>query len=243
MKMIVTITGPSASGKSVLERKLRGKFGYAVAKGTTTRPPRKEELENSSLYNFVSDEEYDQLLRDGQFVEYVVINNYRYGITKQAMDDAFAESNTVVMILNPAALAMTQIYYQNDPEVGIVSFFIDTDVDIRIQRLMRRHIEDVERVIAVKSDNIMRSAATVLENTLSRIDYTDETESTWIDELVYDHTFDGFTAENELQVIDQIECRKNHKKREMERGALGTIEMVTDGENIDRDYFTLWTGG
>lgn len=205
IKTIVTLTGPSASGKSTLERMLRDKFGYAVAKGTTTRPPRAEELTDGSLYIFVDDDEYNRLLKERQFVEYVTINNYRYGITKEAMDEAFEESNTIVMILNPPALAQTRNYYRGDPDTLIVSFFINTPRDVRMRRIVNRHIETITHILEEDGVDIPNEVTKCCELTASRIRYTDEVESNWIKESLYHDIIKSFGLGTEDHAINTIE--------------------------------------
>lgn len=76
---LVLIIGPSGVGKSVILKRLRERHPELhFPKSATTRARRQGE--GSDLYNFVSDEEFDQLDQDGKILESAVVHGgARYG--------------------------------------------------------------------------------------------------------------------------------------------------------------------
>jgi guanylate kinase/dTMP kinase len=83
---LVLIAGPSGSGKNtVLERLLLNRADrrwYSVS--STTRPPRSGE-EDGQDYHFISDDEFDLMVRTDGFLEYANYAGFRYGTPRDAV--------------------------------------------------------------------------------------------------------------------------------------------------------------
>ncbi len=76
---VFVITGPSGVGKGTLIRGLRERLPeLELSVSATTRPPRPGELDGVD-YHFLSDAEFDRLLREGAFVEHAAYSGNRYG--------------------------------------------------------------------------------------------------------------------------------------------------------------------
>ncbi len=85
---IFVISGASGAGKTTLVRALQANdpnLRFAVS--YTTRPPRPGEVDGRD-YCFVSEEEFDRLIRAGLLVEYVHQFGYYYGTSQTWLDQA-----------------------------------------------------------------------------------------------------------------------------------------------------------
>ncbi len=80
---LVLIIGPSGVGKSVILKNLRTTFPELhFPRSATTRARR--EGEGDDLYRFVSDKEFDTLLKNDQILEWAVVHGgARYGTLKE----------------------------------------------------------------------------------------------------------------------------------------------------------------
>lgn len=86
MSRLFVVSGPSGVGKStVLRRLAREVPGVRFAVSHTTRPPRAGEVEGED-YHFVSDAEFDELIRADAFVEYARVHAHRYGTSRKALE-------------------------------------------------------------------------------------------------------------------------------------------------------------
>lgn len=95
--LLVVITGPSGVGKdTVLARMKALHRSYHFAVTATTRPPRPEETDGVD-YFFVSDQQYDDMLAKGEFLENAVVYAHRYGVPKPPIREALAAGKDVVM--------------------------------------------------------------------------------------------------------------------------------------------------
>ena len=91
------ISAPSGSGKSTLVNELR-KFvpNLDFSISYTTRQPRGSE-QNGREYYFISRQQFEDMIRQGKFLEYAdVFGNY-YGTAKSVLEDADKRSHDVLL--------------------------------------------------------------------------------------------------------------------------------------------------
>jgi len=82
---VFVITGPSGVGKGTLIRTLRERVPQlALAVSATTRAARPGEV-NGEHYHFLSDADFDRLVRDGAFVEHARYSGRRYGTLRSEL--------------------------------------------------------------------------------------------------------------------------------------------------------------
>jgi guanylate kinase len=80
------ITGPSGVGKGTLIKGLlQANPGLQLAVSATTREPRDGE-ENGRDYHFLSAEEFDRRVREGEFVEHAEYAGNRYGTLRSELE-------------------------------------------------------------------------------------------------------------------------------------------------------------
>jgi guanylate kinase len=92
----VLLIGPSGVGKSVILRHLRSKHkSWHFPKSATTRARRPNE--GNLLYEFVTDEEFDELLRQDKLLEWAIVHGgARYGTLVDEIIPPMQKGKTVV---------------------------------------------------------------------------------------------------------------------------------------------------
>ena len=93
---LVLIIGPSGVGKSVILKKLKqSHLKLHFPKSATTRLQR--EGEGTELYHFVSESEFDQLLKENKLLEWAVVHGgARYGTLIEEILPAIEEGKIVI---------------------------------------------------------------------------------------------------------------------------------------------------
>ena len=147
---MIVLAGASASGKTEVAKFLAKKYGITKIVTTTTREKRKGEVDGVD-YFFVTPERFQEMIKEGRFVEYTTYNGQMYGSTK----DQIAKDKCVV--IDPEGLR--SYIALNDPT--IMTFFLEASEQTRHDRMIFRG-DDFDKIesriahdrIAFKKENI-----------------------------------------------------------------------------------------
>jgi ribose 1,5-bisphosphokinase PhnN len=146
------VIGPSGAGKSSVLRELDRRQMVVVQPTWTTRPRRPEELDGSPEHRFVSDLEFDDLLRAGSFSHTGAIAGlpYRYGLP--AFEPGDGGPVEAVILRAPYVDPLTR----HVP--GAIVYQIQSRGDQMARRIQARNggVQDLGRRVA---DNITETSA------------------------------------------------------------------------------------
>jgi len=94
---LVVVSGPSGVGKStVVQEVLRQAPDVWLSISATTRAPRPGEVDGEH-YFFISPDQFDQLIDDGQLLEWAQFAGNRYGTPRGPVDEHRADGVAVVL--------------------------------------------------------------------------------------------------------------------------------------------------
>lgn len=95
---LTVIAGPTAVGKgTVVNYILQNYPNVHLSVSATTRAPRPGEIDGKN-YFFMTHEKFDQLINDGQMLEYAVVHGEnKYGTPKQPVVDALKQGQLVIL--------------------------------------------------------------------------------------------------------------------------------------------------
>ena len=142
MSNVYIISAPSGSGKSTLVEKVRKIVpGLNFSISYTTRQPRGNER-NGIEYFFVSRDEFDQMMRRGEFLEYAEVFGNCYGTAKRFLERAQQEGHDLLLDIDVQGAA--QIKRKLPQAVSI--FILPPDRKTLESRLRNRSL-DKEDVI------------------------------------------------------------------------------------------------
>ena len=111
------ISGPSGVGKStVLSALFAGREDLYFSVSATTRQPRAGEVDGKD-YHFISPEQFNDWIENGEFLEYAEYVGNFYGTPKRYVDAAMAEGKDV--ILDIEVQGATQVHDQRPETVRI----------------------------------------------------------------------------------------------------------------------------
>ena len=113
---MLVIIGKTASGKTTLREKMVKEYGFNPIITYTTRPMRKGE-EEGKTYHYITDEEFNEKIKEGFFAEYKEYNTkkgiWKYGSAKE---DLINSDKSSIIILTPGGVEDIR---KNLPEIDI----------------------------------------------------------------------------------------------------------------------------
>ena len=95
--LLIVISGPSGVGKDTIVKRLLEidpKLRYSVS--YTTRPMRDYEVDGEH-YSFVSEPEFAELVRQGEFLEHAKYSGHRYGTSAARVEKARSEGHDILL--------------------------------------------------------------------------------------------------------------------------------------------------
>ena len=141
--MMFILSSPSGAGKTTLTKKIAEEnSNFKISISHTTRTPRPNE-ENGKDYYFVSNEEFNDLIKKESFFEHAKIFENLYGTLKKPVIKFINEGKDVLFDIDWQG---TQQIKKNK-NLNLVTFFIlPPNLDVLKKRLLNRH-EGQEKLI------------------------------------------------------------------------------------------------
>lgn len=138
---LTVLAGPTAVGKGTVSTFIRDNYPEVwLSVSATTRAPRPGE-ENGVHYFFVSVEEFDSLVKDGQMLEWAVVHGRnRYGTLRSTVEAAMAEGRSVLLEIDLQGARQVK---ESMPEANFV-FLAPPSWDELVRRLVGRGTESTE---------------------------------------------------------------------------------------------------
>lgn len=95
---LTVVSGPTAVGKGTVVARLAAEHPEIfVSVSATTRPPRPGEV-HGQHYLFVSDDEFDAMIADGELLEWALVHGvHRYGTPRRPVLDALADGRPALL--------------------------------------------------------------------------------------------------------------------------------------------------
>jgi guanylate kinase len=139
---LVVISAPSGAGKtSVLHKVLRNHPDFVFSVSATTRPPREGERDGID-YHFISDEKFDSLMAEDEFLEWNTVHENRYGTLKSEVSAAIKDGKCMVLDTDiVGALNIKKIF-----SCAVLVFVLPPSPEELIRRLKERNTESPETV-------------------------------------------------------------------------------------------------
>jgi len=94
--MMIVLSAPSGSGKGTVIKILTDGGEYALSISVTTRAPRPNEIDGRD-YFFSTKQEFEELIKNGDLLEYTEYNGYYYGTPKKYVEEQIAAGKIVIL--------------------------------------------------------------------------------------------------------------------------------------------------
>jgi len=93
---LIVVSGASGSGKTTLCQLVAQRLGFHYAISHTTRPKREGEVEGVNYY-FIDKQHFDQMIKEGDFLEWAVVYDNCYGTSKKTLFDYINQGQGVIV--------------------------------------------------------------------------------------------------------------------------------------------------
>ena len=137
--IIVILSSLSGAGKTTLVNLISQKKKFINSVSHTTRKPRSNEVHGRD-YFFVSDEEFKNLIKNNEFLEYANVFNNLYGTIKKHVLENLEKGNNVIFDIDWQG---TEQIRSQDIKYKIITFFVlPPSKEILYERLTNRDMKD-----------------------------------------------------------------------------------------------------
>ena len=139
---LFVISGPSGVGKGTLVNRIMSRRdGTWLSVSATTREPREGEIPGVS-YFFLTDEEFDRKVAEGDFLEWANVHGRRYGTMRSAVEEKLAEGLDVILEIDPQGALEVQ---RQAPDAYLI-FIMPPSFEELERRLVGRGTETPEKI-------------------------------------------------------------------------------------------------
>lgn len=138
--LFIVLSAPSGTGKSSICRKLLAscpEIEFSVS--YTSRAPRPNEI-NGKDYHFISREDFQRRIDQGEFIEWIENYGHFYGTSGKAMHEVLVRGKDLLLDIEPRGAKEIKKKFED----GIFVFVLPPSLDELLKRLEKRGHESPE---------------------------------------------------------------------------------------------------
>ncbi len=138
---LIAVSGPSGSGKTTICRRIAEHYGWYYSISHTTRPRREGETHGKDYY-FVTKDEFEELKKQDEFLEWAVVFGNLYGTSKKIINAKREAGIGVILDVDTQGAENIKAII---PQA--VTVFLKThDIDILKSRLLKRGRDSFDEI-------------------------------------------------------------------------------------------------
>ena len=107
---VVIVSGPSGVGKSTVCQEVVRQIGAFLSVSVTTRPQAESEVDGKD-YWFISEEEFQKRVENGDFLEHAEVFGHLYATPRKEVEQALAEGKAVILEIDVQGGLAVRNYY------------------------------------------------------------------------------------------------------------------------------------
>ena len=179
--MLLILSGVAGSGKDTIKKELIKRMENVESLPSfTSRPMRNGDVEGGT-YCFVTKEEFERMLNDGELYEYDVHHNNYYGTSKKFLNEKLASGKIIVKDIDVNGTEELVKILKND--VKVITIFLRVPMD------------ELKRRLILRDANISKEE---IELRLNRFEYEESKIG------LYDYVIESDDLEKTVQIIMTI---------------------------------------
>ena len=179
--MLVILSGVAGAGKDTIKKELIKRMENVESLPSfTSRPMREGDIEGQT-YNFVSKEEFENMIKNDEFYEYDIHHNEYYGTSKKILNEKIKSGKIIVKDIDVNGTEHLKELLKQDTE--IITIFLRVPKEELRKRLENRVDKPKEEEIILR---------------LNRFDYEESKIN------LYDYVLKNNDLEKTVQIIQTI---------------------------------------
>jgi len=142
--LLIVISGPSGAGKGTIVNRIINELkNIKLSVSMTSRDPRGKEI-NGVDYYFVSKEEFEEKITNGEFLEYAVVHSGKYyGTPKTKIEEDLNNGISVILEID----IQGELKVKELVKDAIFIFIMPPSMEILKDRLIKRNTETEEKIL------------------------------------------------------------------------------------------------
>lgn len=143
--VMIVLSSPSGAGKSTISRRLleQEEPGLTMSISVTTRPRRPSEVSGRD-YDFITREQFDRRVRNGEFLEHADVFGNGYGTPREPVEQALKAGRDILFDIDWQGTKQLAASMPRD----LVSIFILPPSMQELDRRLRTRAQDSDEVVA-----------------------------------------------------------------------------------------------
>lgn len=143
--LLIILSGPSGVGKNCVRQEIMksGKVNLTYSISMTTREKREKEIDGVDYY-FVSDEEFQKNIDNGNFLEWAEFVGHRYGTPKDKVEDLRNHGKNVFLEIEINGARQVMDAVKDD---RVISFFLMPPSFAALEKRIRKRKTESEEII------------------------------------------------------------------------------------------------
>ena len=179
--MLVLLSGVSGAGKDTIKKALIQRNERIVSLPSyTDREPREGEV-NGEIYNFITTEEFEELIKNNDLYEYDIHHDHYYGTSKKLLNDRLNSGKIIVKDID--VNGTENLVNLLGKDTRIITIFLRVPKEELNRRLLSRNPD---------------MSPTELQLRLNRFDYEESKIG------IYDYVIKNNDLEKTIQIITTI---------------------------------------
>jgi len=137
--IILVLSSPSGAGKTTLVKLLSKNRDFHISISHTTRKPRANEVQGKD-YHFVDNNEFENLIKKDEFLEYAKVFNHFYGSTKTPVINNLEKGKNVIFDIDWQGAEQIK---NKKLKYKLITFFVlPPSKEVLFSRLSNRDMKD-----------------------------------------------------------------------------------------------------
>ena len=137
--IMLILSSPSGAGKTTLVKLLSKNKNFHISISHTTRKPRANEIQDED-YHFINNDEFKNLIKKNEFLEYAEVFNHFYGTTKTPVINNLKNGKNVIFDIDWQGAEQIK---RKKLQYKLITFFVlPPSKEVLFNRLSNRDMKD-----------------------------------------------------------------------------------------------------